>query len=191
MIFSKKFNIFLVSFFLLGIIMAVTPEQKDKLNPPKDWMENSLVHEVSVVLLSDWLVTVKKDFVVADLRTLKKTFSIPGAVEIKKNEELLDFPREKKVVVLADSQDESVKTSRFLNYHGYHSYILTGDWNADVLNPIAPTESNEDQWATYQKRVAVANFLTGKAVDSVPSAVPTATATPVKKKKSSGGGGGC
>lgn len=192
MIFSKKFNIFLVSFLLLGIIMAVTPEQKDKLNPPKDWMENSLVHEVSVVLLAEWLVTAKKDFVVADLRTLKKTFSIPGAVDIKKNEELLDLSREKKIVILADSQDESVKASRFLNYNKYHSYILSGDWSLEVLNPKAPTESNEDLWATYQKRVAVANFLTGKNTDSVPTLVaPTPIGAPVMKKKASSGGGGC
>ncbi len=159
---------------LLGIIALLigNPNNKNVIPVNAKELSYSIVianDKINVVVLADWLIKEKKDFVLVDLRTEKEfsEYCIPGSQNIAIEDLLTSELKRNEKIVLYGANDIAASQAWFiLKSSGYKgAFILDGgmnSWKNEILFPKLAINASPEQINAFEKIKQVSLYFGGK-----------------------------
>lgn len=157
---------------------------------------------VDVVVLADWLIKKKSDFVLIDLRdeSKYKEYNIPSSINVLLSEITnLEYHKTQKIIIYSDDDLQTGQIWVILKSKNYKSvYLLSGglnEWKEKILFPKIPENATAEEKVKYAKIIEVCKYFGGtpiigeggstavKIQAPMPQLkVPSAATTPAKGK---------
>ena len=202
-------NIIFIGLFLLGIVIAMVPENTTK--PYKLTAEDMLIEVqgaaemVSADEVAHWIISKDPSLQLIDVRSPDEyqTYHLDGAINIPLSvilkDEYLDYLDQgiKMNVLYSNGTMNSHQSWMILRQLGFeNNYVLQGGlnyWFDTIMNPQAPSVySPNEEFAKYDFRKAASGALGGGVVAmSAPAKTKADKPKVIRKKKKKAPAGGC
>ncbi len=203
-------NIIFLGLFLLGMVIAMVPENTTK--PYRLTAEDMLLEVqgaaemVSADEVAHWIISKDPSLQLIDVRTPDEfqTYHLPGAINIPlavilkdENQDMLDQGI-KMNVLYSNGTIHSHQAWMILRQLGFeNNYVLQGGlnyWFDTIMNPKSPSVySPDEEFAKYDFRKAASGALGGggAVVMSAPAKTKASKPKVIRKKKKKAPAGGC